>query len=454
MWKKKERINPTLAELLSRKTSGSDILTLKDKLVDPLTGIINIFSAVPKDTSEPNRPYIWRAKISNHLFLSEQEENHSVCSGKGMSIEQAHISCLGEAVERYSSARWSSAEILYSTIDELPDRALHPSELVLYLPEDYKHLPYAPFKKASQLGWVKARSLTKDDELWVPAISVFMEYQITSQAEFLFPTTSNGLAAGKTLLDAVLGAIYEVIERDAFMISWLHQLPGKVYDATQHPDPEVRMLVESYARRGVKIALISLPTDHPVSVFAGLALQESWELRGPAVTVGLGAHLDPQEAARQAAIEVAQVRPALRRRARVNDNSRMEQLAADPMKVTSLEDHALIYAHKQHKNSFDFLFGKPAAWPQRREEAHDSTQASKNLINHFREKHQEICYVNLTSPDMEEHELYTARAIIPGFQPIWFGRSERRLANQRISSLPKKLGLAPTQINYMPHPIA
>ena len=53
-----------------------------------------------------------------------------------------------------------------------------------------------------------------------------MEYQVHSPQEFLVPITSNGLAAGPTLADAVLSAIYEVLERDAILIAWLNRLPG------------------------------------------------------------------------------------------------------------------------------------------------------------------------------------------------------------------------------------
>ena len=36
--------------------------------------------------------------------------------------------------------------------------------------------------------------------------------------------TSSGLAAGADLTQAVLGALNEVIERDAFKITWLHRV--------------------------------------------------------------------------------------------------------------------------------------------------------------------------------------------------------------------------------------
>ena len=60
---------------------------------------------------------------------------------------------------------------------------------------------------------------------------------------------------------------------------------------------------------------------------------------------------------------------------------------------------------------------------------------------------------------MERFNLFTARAIIPGFQPIDFGWKERRLGGPRIYELPVTLGLLRQPntletLNPDPHPIA
>lgn len=73
--------------------------------------------------------------------------------------------------------------------------------------------------------------------------------------------------------------------------------------------------------------------------------------------------------------------------------------------------------------------------------------------------HAELVYVNLTSPELAALGLYTARAVIPGMQPIDFGWPERRLGGARLRDLPAALGLraGPLEldaINDDPHPIA
>jgi ribosomal protein S12 methylthiotransferase accessory factor len=327
---------------------------------------------------------------------------------------------------------------------------------VLYADDQYDSVQYKRYHDDAELAWVLARSLVHDDEVWVPAMAVFMDYPAQNPDEYLFPITSNGLAAGTTLHSAVLSGLLEVLERDALLISWLNRLPGHPHDPLLHPDESVRRLARLYRRRGVELVLIELPADHPVSVFMGIARSASPD-NGPSAAVGLGADLNPLESARRAVLEVGQVRPSIRRRARIVSAERVAELAADPVKVTAMEDHALLYAHPSTAHAFDFLLGEPRPW--RDTPILDSGTALRRIVQHFGEVGQEVLYANLTSPDMQALGIFTARVIVPGFQPIWFGEAERRLGGRRMFEFAFRNGLRETvteanALNPMPHPLA
>ena len=428
-----------------------------DTLVSGRTGIVSELVLASRDSTEPHLPMVWRAKLANHAFTAEPEDSHLRCSGKGFTTRAAWMSCLGEAAERYSAGRWSQDELTVAARGQLRGRSIDPLDLVLYRPELYRDLPYAPYEDQLELTWIEGRSLVHDEPVWVPAIAALMEFTVRSEAEFLFPITSNGLAAGPTLRDAVVSAIYEVLERDAFLISWLNRLPGLVLDGRTHPDPNVRELVAAYRRRGVRLALFLLPADHPVSVVMGVAFQESG-FGGPAATVGLGAHLRLAVAARQAVLEVGQVRPAFRERVRDRDRARVAELVEDPNRVSTMEDHSLLYADPSMLHAFDFLEGGAASWDNG-VDAGRPDEALDFLIDHFAAVGQELAYVNLSSPDLEPLALYAARAVLPSFQPIWFGHQEPRLAGTRLYELPQRLGFRdapadPMTLNPLPHPLA
>jgi ribosomal protein S12 methylthiotransferase accessory factor len=463
--KKKTRNNPTLIELRAaeQRAPSGDLRVLRDRLVSPRTGIVRRFEPFAKDPVEPAIPYIVRADVANHLFISDRENDGDICSGKGLTLEDARVTALGEAVERYSAAVHSAEEVQYARRSELAATSLDPRELVLYHSSQYQELEYAPYED-NRLGWVLARSLVSGDEVLVPAMSVFMNYHAHANEEFLFPITSNGLATGRTLLEAVWNAANEVLERDAFMVAWLNRLPAQRFSARAHPDTDIAELAELYRRRGVEIRLYRLPVDHNCAVFAGIALEVPGR-GGPAAVVGLGADPDPVRASRKAALEVCQVRPALRRRMRnPKTQTRLQELVNDPHLVATIDDHDLLYASPQSLPRLGF-------WLDVAEQPFDVTsrgadtpaQKLADLVAWLKSQshhgNYDLLYVNLTSPDMAELGLYTVRAILPGFQPIDFGWKERRLGGHRIYSQPFKLGLRSERsnwdnLNHDPHPLA
>jgi ribosomal protein S12 methylthiotransferase accessory factor len=307
---------------------------------------------------------------------------------------------------------------------------------------------------------VPARALASGDRVWVPALAVFLTYPPASPGEYLCPVTSNGLAAGATRAGAVLAAALEVVERDAFMATWLHRFPCDAVDPAAHPDAEVRGLHELYRRRGVELRLFRLPADHSVPVYAAVGFQEG-RGDGPAAVVGMGADLDGARAARKALLEVAQIRPALRRRMRTPAaRKRRDELVEDPHRVDALEDHDLLYADPRALGAFEFLLDRPVA------RTHDwgppppaePGERLSRLVAELGGAGHDVLYVDLTPPDLLPLHLYTVRALVPAFQPIDFGWNERRLGGTRLYELPGRLGLAPGvapgTLNDAPHPVS
>ena len=458
---KKRRDQPDMSGLATWSGTRGLLEEFGSSLVSPIVGIVSVLERLAKDASEPGRPYVYRGELANHRFLDKDNQGHRVFSGKGMTMEAARTSALGEAVERYGGACWDPSELVFARRDRLDGPSLDPRDLVLYAPWQYDELPYHPYDGSNQLGWLRARSLVSGTEVWVPALASFMSYAVVFDEEYLCPITSNGLAAGPTLIDAILSAALEVLERDAFMITWLARLPVERWSLKHHPDPDVEALCEAYRRRGVTFELYHLPTDHPVHVFAAMGYQSSgWG--GPAVVVGLGAGFDAAPAARAAVMEVAQVRPALRRRLRTEAaQERLRQLLDDPHDVESLEEHDLLYSSPSALSALDFLRRAPVRddpWSQSPRDGRALTDLER-LCTHLEAAGDDLLYVNLTPPDLAEHGLYVVRCLLPSFQPIDFGWKERRLGGERLYTLPARLGLAPGRLghgdlNDDPHPIA
>ena len=458
--KKKLPPNPPLDELeaYARTNPSGDLLAEFPRLVSSRTGVVMHVEAFVKDASEPAVPYVFRADVSNRRFQPNQKDDPDVCSGKGLTVEAAKISAIGEAVERYSGASFSQEDVTISRRSELGSRSIDPRDLVLFDPSQYESLPYAPYDD-NRLGWVAGRSISDGGEVLVPAIAAFMSYSVHASEEFLAPITSNGLAAGRTLPDAILSAAGEVLERDAFLLTWFHRLPTRRFSPLHHPDSNVVSIARAYARRGVELRLHQLLPENPLSTFACLALESG--SRGPSVVIGLGADLDPVRAARQAVLEVCQVRPALRKRMRRPETQkRLLELLADPREVRTIDDHDLLYASPASRSKLEFLLDvteSPFSLESPQEESPVARLA--RLAAWLEEEASDLIYVNLTPSDMQSLGFYTVRAILPRFQPIDFGWAERRLGGTRLYDYPLKTGLRPVRatiadLNPDPHPLA
>lgn len=440
------------------------LLEATDLLVSQHCGMVRVLEAVPVDVSEPARPFVVRAEVANNRFRDVQHQPFQTCSGKGMDRQRALVSTLGEACERYGATAWSAEWVQRRRIDELEGDVVSPADLVLFADDQYDELGFARFEPAAELGWITGRDMSTGARVNVPAVEALLGYE-GSDADRLYPSTSNGLAAGTSFNHAVLGGALEVIERDAFLVSWFNRLGGSRVDPFSVENDTVRTLAEGYRRRCVSLELYRLPTDVAgTSVYVAIGVQTSDVAvgPGPAAVVGLGADLDDAAAAAKAVLEVGQVRPALKARlVEPLTRERRARLVADPAQVEQLDDHDLLYSHPDTLGWLSFWRDQdPTPWrPAGAATPVSSTDRLACLAGALADAGHRLVGCDLTPPELAVLGVHVARAVIPGFQPIHFGAKEARLGGPRLYDLPQQLGLRATRaaradLNPLPHPIS
>jgi ribosomal protein S12 methylthiotransferase accessory factor len=275
----------------------------------------------------------------------------------------------------------------------------------------------------------------------------------------LFQSTSNGLAAGATASQAKLGALLEVVERDAFMGAWYHRLPPTKLEWRRHPNPQIVAIAQAYLRRGIAVELLLLPSDHDIPVVAALAFDE--KEGGIAAVVGLGADRSVVAAAASALLEVGQVRAALRIKVRdASVRKRRDELVENPSAVSELEDHDLLYTDRRMLKAFSPWRSESLrvmdTFPDERGEVDASlawVAARLSAVG----AHAHVC--DVTTPDIASLGLHVFRAIVEDFQPIHFGEREFRRGGRRFYELPMRLGLTSRAVTYaelnpLPHPLS
>lgn len=400
------------------------------------------------------------SKLSNFNY-SDTKTEPDLCSGKGLTLAQAKVGALGEAVERYCASQYDDKKLQFKSFKTV-ESAITPLDLVLYSEEQYnsRSIPFERFSEETIFGWTKARSLNTGREIQVPAISVFMDYEPTNPNELILQPTSNGLAAGATYEQAVLGGLLELIERDAFMITWLCKLPMPLLNLAFLQDKCVRDLIRMYNSRGVQIYLISLILDTPIPTFMAIA-SDITEKGRPAAAVGLSAHPNPETAILKSILEVGQIRPRLLHEMRNPDYSSKIAKLMDFENVKTLEDHDLLYTDSKMFTAFNFLIhnGNCVNLSDLPNFSGTITEELGYCRKFLNRAGVDVLSVDVTTSDISDLKLFVCRVIIPHFQPIHFGFNMCRLGGNRLFELPEKLGyydhrLDTNELNTFPHPFA
>jgi ribosomal protein S12 methylthiotransferase accessory factor len=442
------------------KKEDVDILDLESILVSPRVGIIKGLCRLLKDALEPESPFVFGVGLSNFNFEANLDSSSLSCSGKGLTMQKAKVSALGEAVERYCGGQYDESTIILAQYQHLSD-AIDPRKLVLFSTEQYlsKGFPYSEFREDQTMGWTQGFSLYNGKLRLVPSIAVYLNYRPSCKEENLFPQTSNGLAAGSSFEQALLKGLLEVVERDAFLISWLCRLPMPLIDLKDICDPGTRRLIDMYERRGVAVSVNALMLDTNITTYLACGVDLSG--KSPAVAVGLSANPNPEMGIRGAIEEVGQIRPHLSREMRKPDYIQRLSSLDDFGNVKTIQDHELLYTDPKRLCAFNFLLKN-----NRSISLSDLPRGTGgNLIeeldwckNQIANLGVELIGVNLTTPDIGSLGLSVARVMITEFQPMHFGFNERRLGGKRLFELPKKLGfsdkiLSRDDLNPFPHPL-
>jgi bacteriocin biosynthesis cyclodehydratase domain-containing protein len=200
---KKNSATPQLntTDVLDVGAGAIDWEALPQKLISTRTGIIRYVRQCRKDDSEPSIPFLFSAQLANHIY-AESDEFPSGW-GKGLGYEDALRGAIAEAVEHYSTWCFDPDIVTSARQIDLGQDAIDPRDLVLHAPEQYQHLPYAPYRNTWVIDWVLAKSLTSDGEQFVPAGAIFMNFPHKDPRKILYHANSNGVAAGSSLTEAV-----------------------------------------------------------------------------------------------------------------------------------------------------------------------------------------------------------------------------------------------------------
>lgn len=290
--------------------------------------------------------------------------------------------------------------------------AVGPHRIVAYTPAQYASpgFPLRRFSPRATYLWSPATNVATGRRLHLPAECVHARVALPARfaARACADTSTSGGAAWTDAEGALCRATLELVERDAFVRSWLARHPTRQLLPETAP-AAARRRVAALEALGHRVALAWL-TAEPVPVIA-VFLQHA--LR-PFTAITAAADFDA-EAALGSALDEAEARAAHAAAFPAAPIARAAQ-------VRSIEDLIRYYQTSRFYRRADFFAG---AAPSERFRATGACRDWSAVQRWLARRELDLIAVDITPPgaalDHGRVPLHVMRAVVPGLLPIWFG---------------------------------
>ena len=367
--------------------------------------------------------------------------------GGGRAIDdqdRARLVAIAEAAERYSALDLPSDRVVWARADELTGAVLDLSRIPRCSELEYARpdCPLLPFDRSARIRWEQGTDLITGADTWVPA--VMSNYMLGGRVpgERFSYSISTGCAVHTDATEALVGAVCEVVERDAIALVWLQKLPLSLTGplSSDHLD----YLLEWSERHFITTYLFDATSDLGVPTVYCLQVAEH-DSRARSM-VGCGTDRTLAGAAEKALIEALSFRPSM---------YTAEPVPASAEECRELTDGARFMGTAERSEAFRFLTdGVHARLPrEHRELPADPQTALARLIGTLAAKGMQAVAVDRTTRELAEVGLTSVSVVIPDLLPMTLTPLAQYRAYPRLHEGPTAMGYAVrTEKDFNPWP--
>lgn len=227
-----------------------------------------------------------------------------IANGKGVSDDAARTSATMEAIER-SVANQPNCMTMSASARALGEQGLA-FDLLPELLAKNAALP----STETVLEWAQGWNLVNEEPIWLPLQAVSMDRTVPNP---LYWQTSDGLASGNTLAEAVSHGLLERVERDALTLWELADAAGRhatCINLDECSDPTVQWLREKIEQAGLKVSVFDISSNLGIPCVAAFIAprDNKGPLRYVELNMGAGASPSATVAIARAITEAVQSR--------------------------------------------------------------------------------------------------------------------------------------------------
>ena len=264
--------------------------------IQPLVGAMGI-------TRCANVTDLDRVGIPVTMVVRPNSRSIAVSQGKGLTLASAKASGLMEAIETYHAERITKPLRFGSETDLRAEMPMVDLERVARVADD-------DYEARRRMLWIEGQDLLGDGPLWLPYETVHANYTLPlPPGSGCFQASTNGLASGNHILEAICHGLCEVIERDASTL-WELGSPEQRHrsrvDLASIDDLDCRAVLERFDAAGLETAIWEITSDVGIPTFQCMIVDRRKSLGHSGL--GAGCHPDRAIALMRALLEAAQVR--------------------------------------------------------------------------------------------------------------------------------------------------
>ncbi len=377
-------------------------------------------------------------------YKDANKHNWSSC-GRSYDADIAEEKAKAECVEWYSFSRSSEHPLVSASYNELQENAVDPKLIAAYLPNQYKLTPIQKFNNNEDYQWCPVQEMFSGKRNLMLADFIYYPYSPKGKHRYFY-ANSSGSSAHTSLENALEHAILELIEREAFIVTWVNRIKRKQIKKNSLTEKLIKRI--NYLEHldfDVRIVNITYDLTPVVMVIA-----KNDEV--PYFSCAAASSYYPADAVEKAMMELeASIY------CRFRDGPSKEKVK--PNNVFHPLDHGRLYEISMYINKTRFMFEDVGA-PISLKELEDANKFNKfsDLCGEIQHNGWSVyfAHMNMLESDIDHLPYQVVKVIIPGVVPMTFGFGLETFVIERMRSLPESCGIAKrkpiSKLNRFPHP--
>lgn len=376
------------------------------------------------------------------------DKRHEGGAGRVLHDPQlATVVAIAEAAERYAGGDLHTEQPVWATSADLDGPVLDTTRIPQCSPAEYadSRCTLAPFDPQARIRWVRGVNLVDAQPTWVPAVMACYGLSDLNPSERFTYRISTGYAIHTDPVRALVGAVCEIIERDAIGVIWLQRLGLPPLAAEAWTD-DVRLMIDWAQRHFIRTYLFDGTTDLGVPTVYCLQVAEH-DQRARHI-VSCATDVAAGRAAEKALVEALTIR----------GNFATDQPVPGIESFSDLIDGARYMARPERAEAFDFLID---AHHRREAEARVPADLDGDpltaLVGILRERDMQVVAVDRTTRELAAVGLYAVSVVIPDLQPMTLDPYAQFRGHPRLYEAPAAMGYQvhdESELNPWPQPFA